>query len=160
MRFPEGIRMDERRTTSIPAPSRCGGLVTVARLKHYVLFVDPDCRVVVAQRTATPFSVLSEIESSFCQIEGALAGVERSSYGLLVDTRSGPSRNDGTFEVELSKHRGKLLFGFARNVALTASAVGQLQVQRYAKTDGRVVFATDNLSAAFAYLELPHHSVS
>jgi hypothetical protein len=159
MRFPQTLRPGEGLTPS-PLVRRCGGLATVARLEHYVLFVDPVCRVVVAQRTATPFHVLSDIEGCFSQIEVALARVARSSYALLVDTRSGPSRNDLTFEIELSKHRGKLLFGFAKNVALTASAAGRLQVQRYAKTDGRVVFATDNLAAAFAYLDLPLHPVS
>ena len=52
---------------------------------------------------------------------------------------------------------GKLLFGFGRNAALAATATGRLQIQRFAKQDGREVLATDNPAEAFQYLGLRPH---
>jgi hypothetical protein len=128
-------------------------------MEHYILSVDPRCRLCVARRTVASFGCASDIEACFVAVEQALAGVVRKDYALLVDVRSGPSRNDPTFESTIAAHRGKLLFGFARNAALANSAAGRLQIQRYAKTDGRVVFATDRPEAAFEYLGVAGHTL-
>jgi hypothetical protein len=142
-----------------PSARACEALRPLARLEHYVLTIDATCKLCVAQRTPAVFERASDIEACFLQIEQTLMVVPRSRYVLLVDTRSGPSRNDPTFEAVAAAHRGKLLFGFARNVAVAATAAGRLQIQRYAKADGRVVFATDSVTAAFDYLGLPSHKL-
>jgi hypothetical protein len=111
----------------------------------------------VAQRTSVRFERLEDIESCFGEIERLLSPIERRQYRLLVDTRTGPARNDERFEAKLKEQRGKLLFGFAKNAALAATAAGRLQIQRFAKADGRDVFATDDPAAAFQYFRLPGH---
>ena len=147
-----------------PPPERVGGmtcreLVEIASLPHYQLRVDRKCRLVMARRTTTPFQGISEIRDCFRDIQIKLADIPRRSYHLLVDARFGPSRNDRGFELVLEEERGKLLFGFARNAALAATAAGRLQIQRFAKQDGREVFATDDPSQAFDYLGLRPHLV-
>ena len=135
----------------------CPRLAVLVRLDHYILLRDRTCHLCCARRTTVPYSRIDEIEQTFGRIERALADVPRSRYALLVDTRQSPGRNDPSFEATVALYRGKLLFGFARNAALVATAAGRLQVQRYARADGRTVFATDSPEDAFAYLGLPFH---
>jgi hypothetical protein len=126
-------------------------------MKHYVLYIDRRCRLFAAQRTRTPFEQLDEIAACFGQIEDLLKSIPRKHYGLLVDARCGPLRNDPAFEAALSQNRGKLLFGFAKNAALAATASGCLQIQRFARVDGRRVLATEDPATAFRHLGIPYH---
>jgi hypothetical protein len=137
----------------------CRALGILATMEHYVLSLDSRCRLCVARRTVAPFENASDIEACFLAVEHALAAVVRREYALLVDVRFGPSRNDPAFESTIVAHRGKLLFGFAKNAALANSAAGRLQIQRYAKTDGRVVFVSHEPGAVFEYLGVAVHEV-
>jgi hypothetical protein len=154
---------DDERNHSVwsarPA-ERCSGLRALEAAPYYELFVDDLCRLVIARRTAIAFANESEIVACFTRVERLLAHVPRAQYGLLVDVRRGPARNDPSFETTAAAHRGKLLLGFAKNAALAASAAGRLQIQRYSKADGRQVFATDDENAAFAYLGAKPHVLS
>ena len=136
----------------------CSGLRALDALPYYQLFVDEACRLVIARRTELAFANEAEIVSCFARVERLLAHVPRSQYGLLVDVRRGPARNDPSFETTAAAHRGKLLLGFAKNAALAATAAGRLQIQRYSKADGRQVFATDDEKAAFEYLGARPHA--
>lgn len=147
------------RTSLRPSRVHCSDLVELASLEHYHLRWDRGCRLLVARRTAAPFTGAEQIQSCFRQIERALDIIPREHYRLLVDARGGPSRNDPGFERVLAAERGKLLFGFARNAALAATAAGRLQIQRFAKHDGREVLTTSDPAQAFAYLELSPHIV-
>lgn len=142
-----------------PSRVHCSNLNDLARLEHYHLRLCRKCRLLVARRTAAPFISAAQIRECFGQIQLALAVIPRERYSLLVDARGGPSRNDPGFEMVLERERGKLLFGFGRNAALAATAAGRLQIQRFAKHDGREVLATDDPAEAFAYLELSPHLV-
>jgi hypothetical protein len=135
----------------------CELLLELTRMKHYVLYIDRRCCLFAAQRTRNPFEQLDEIGACFDQIEDTLKRIPRKRYRLLVDARCGPLRNDSAFEAALSQYRGKLLFGFAKNAALAATASGCLQIQRFARIDGRQVFATADPTAAFHSLGLPYH---
>ena len=139
-------------------PGSCSALAVLVRLEHYVISLDSRCGLCVARRTGSPFERGEDIGACFGAIERALADVPRDRYNLLVDARGGTGRNDPSFETLVAEHRGKLLFGFAQNAALASSAAGRLQIQRYAKTDGRVVFATDDPKAAFDYLGFAVHA--
>ena len=133
-------------------------LVILERIKHYDLFIDRRCRLFVAVRKPVAFESNSEIVACFARIAEVLEPVPRKRFSLLVDARQGPLRNDPSYEATLVEHRGKLLLGFAKNAALAATAAGQMQIQRFARVDGRKVMATDDPDAAFAYLGLPKHS--
>jgi hypothetical protein len=131
--------------------------VALCESKYYVLRLDRHCRLLIAQRKPVHFDDLDDIRRCFEQIERELIQLQRSAYKLLVDVRQGPCRNDGAFEAEIARYRGKLLFGFARNAALRRTMAGQLQIQRYAQTDSREVFVTTTPEEAFDYLEVPRH---
>ena len=137
----------------------CQSLRSVAELPHYSLRVDRSCRLVYARRNSTPFETLASVTQCFDAVQFHLADIPRGSYQLMVDARFGPSRNDRSFEARLQEERGKLLLGFSRNAALAKSKVGALQIQRYAKQDGREVFVTDTPDEAFEYLCVPPHSL-
>jgi hypothetical protein len=128
-------------------------------LTHYELFLDPVCKLFMARRTCSRFERLEDIRTCFSDVERLLASVERRLHVLLVDVRRGPGRNDPGFEAAIEQHRGKLLLGFARNAALCATPAGHLHIQRYAKTDGRQVFISDDPKAVFANLALPNHEI-
>jgi hypothetical protein len=140
-------------------PSRvtCNALVDFCTLHHYHLRLDRQCRLLYAKRTPAPFETISDIRRCFAEIDAKLAEIPRRHYALLVDTRVGPSRNDRGFELVLEEERGKLLFGFAKNGALAATAAGRLQIQRFAKKDGREVLASGDPAQIFQYLGLPPH---
>ncbi len=137
----------------------CRALEELVALDHYILSIDRKCRLLVARRTTRPFDDLGQIRSCFIRIRIALAELPRDKYSLLVDARSGPGRNDPTFERVLREERGKLLLGYAKNAALVSTAAGRLQIQRFARQDRQVIFATDKPSEAFKYLELPPHDL-
>ena len=151
------------RVSSLPARSSnrltCYDLTEMASLTHYALRVDRRCRLVFARRTAEPFQDEADIRDCFREIQFRLADIPRANYHLLVDARLGPARNDRSFESVLEEERGRLLFGFARNAALAATAAGRLQIQRFAKQDGRTVLATDDPAEAFEYLGLRPHQL-
>jgi hypothetical protein len=156
---PTGSRKSRESPLSAPTSPACPALTELARMEHYVLSIDVACNLLLAQRTTARFERAAAIEACFQRIEQVLADVRREHFVLVVDARNGPSRNDVTFESVVAEHRGKLLFGFAKNAAVAATAAGRLQIQRYAKSDDRVVFVTDSPAAAFEYLGLPPHVV-
>src|SRR5262245_13658076 len=104
------------------APGWCDLLVLFAEMQHYTLKIDRCCNLFMAKRKPAPFASATEIEGCFREIESLLAPIPRKRYLLLVDTRSAPLRNDPAFESHLEIHRGKLLFGFAKNAALARTA--------------------------------------
>jgi hypothetical protein len=114
---------------------------------YFRVLIDDDARVVRIVRTELGFPSLSAIEDTFAEMELALAGV-RGAWSLLIDAREGPMRNDPAFEETLAKVRGRIVSRFARTAVLVKSAVGKLQVARYAREDrmSPVVF-TDEAEA-------------
>jgi len=141
------------------ARTPCLGLTHLSTSPHYTLRVDRACALVVARRSSEPFRDVAQIGPCFDAVERSLMLIVRSQFRLLVDVRDGPARNDPEFEAAVCQHRGKLLFGFAKNAALALSAAGRLQIQRYADADTRQVFVTNQPSAAFEYLGLPFHDL-
>lgn len=148
----------ERRPSWLPGAAVCQSLQKLVELRHYALYSDPRCKLVVAYRTPVGFDLLGDIHDCFSQVGLALTGLPRNDYCLLVDVRNGPTRNDSTFEATLETHRGRLLRGFAKNAALAKTAAGRLQIKRFARSDNRKVFVTDSPDAAFKYLGLPPHT--
>jgi hypothetical protein len=150
----------DRSSGRVAAPGKCERLRPVNATDFYVLRLDTHCRLLVARRTPLRFDSIVAIKRCFAAIERELAGVNRAHFKLLVDTRGGPpSRNDPAFEAAIAENRGKLLFGFRKNAAIAATMAGQLQIQRYAKSDGRVVHVTTLPDEAFQYLGVPPHDL-
>jgi hypothetical protein len=73
-------------------------------------------------------------------------------FGLVVDTREAPLRNDKAFEQTMPKLRVELTSRFPRTAVLFDSPLGELQVSRLERDEGRNTFITRSVSAAFASL--------
>jgi hypothetical protein len=150
--------LTSQRPSRAAGAGACDRLLLLCETEYYVLRLDRTCRLFLAQRKPKHFEQLSEIKRCFEHVERLITDeLKRPAYKLLVDIRQGPSRNDPAFEAEIARHRGKLLFGFAKNAAIARTVAGTLQVQRYAQKDAREVFTTTRPEEAFEYLELPRH---
>jgi sulfite reductase (NADPH) flavoprotein alpha-component len=107
-------------------------------------------RVVVLCRTPIPFESLSVLVK---ENEAVLALIrqEHSSYGVIVDMRQAPARNDPAFEGAMRHLRETLTMRFARLAVLIESAAGVLQVNRLGRGEGQRHFATMSESAAMKF---------
>jgi hypothetical protein len=76
---------------------------------------------------------------------------EHGSYGLVVDTREAPLRNDRAFEETMGRLRNELTSRFPRTAVLLDSPLGELQVTRLERDEGRNTLVTRSVSAAFRF---------
>ncbi len=118
---------------------------------YFRVLAEDDTRTVRLVRTAMPFPSNEVIEQTFAALEGATASLP-ADWALLIDSREGPLRNNPHFERVLARVRGQI-FGRFRGVAvLVRSAVGKLQVARYAREDNTESRIFDDEGVARAYL--------
>jgi hypothetical protein len=108
----------------------------VFRNDYFTVLVDERMRIVRTIRSDKPYTSLEEVEAAIMELCATLDGLGRARYSLLSDTRAVPGRNDPQFEAALQRLRPLWLAGFRRVGVLVKSAVGLLQVQRYARQDG------------------------
>jgi hypothetical protein len=87
------------------------------------------------------------------ELFAALDQFGRWRGAVLVDLRAAPGRNDAAFEHVMKKLRPRLFAGFRRCGALVQTAVGSLQVARYARQDGIKLMVSSEEPALLAYLE-------
>ena len=118
---------------------------------YFDVLADDDARMVRLVRSPKGFPSHQVIEDTFAQIEQAIASVP-PGWALLIDTREGPLRNDPQFEELLGRARGRIVYRFARTAVLVQSAIGRLQVARYAREDRRSPSVFTDEAAAIAYL--------
>lgn len=118
----------------------------VVENEHVRLEVDEPRKVLWIVRSASRPEVPGELAA-------ALEGLRRhmppdvGSWGLVLDTRAAPGRNDGEWERGLRQQRASLAV-FGRAVVLVNSAAGQLHLQRLAREEGLPVMVTqDELDA-------------
>jgi hypothetical protein len=104
-------------------------------------------------RTALPYATPPDIALEGILVQRAL---EKAGRGrLLVDLRAVAMRNDPGFEAAIATFRRRLLRGSGRTAVLARTAVGMLQVKRYAREDGFQVEVFDQEEAALAFIETP-----
>jgi hypothetical protein len=106
------------------------------RLKHFLVTVDDDTRIVTRVRTAERFDSGAELETAYEQLLGALDSLDRPSHAQLVDVRLAPARNDPQFEAVVTRYHPRLYGGFRANAVLHQSAVGALQIKRIVDATG------------------------
>jgi hypothetical protein len=77
---------------------------------------------------------------------------DHATYGVVVDMRQAPPRNDPAFENAMARLRGVVTGKFARTAVLLESAAGVLQVNRLGREDGQPhQFATLSETAAMKF---------
>jgi len=109
-------------------------------------------RIVVLERTSVPIGDL-DVARVFAPADQALATLDRSRYGILIDVRTAPGRNDAEFEDRFAPVRQRLQQGFLRVAIVVKTTSGKLQTQRYARVDKIPSGAFDDYSAAVTWLE-------
>lgn len=123
------------------------------RGEHFRLTFDAVSQTATLVRTAVPFSSIDQIDALFAEIDRATAGLPRG-WRLLLDARDAPARNDPEFEEAFARARRPILARFSRVAVLVKSAIGKLQVARYAREDSASQLHVFNDEAeARAYLE-------
>lgn len=107
-------------------------------------------RVVVLRRTAVPFDSLDLLIRENAAVISQIRP-EHGRFGVVVDMRQAPARNDPEFEHAMRTLRETVTERFARLAILIESDAGVLQVNRLGRGDGQRGFATMSESAAMEF---------
>jgi hypothetical protein len=127
------------------------GRRTLVGNAYFRLTEDDTAGVYRLVRTATPFPSARALRTTAAEVERVASTLPRGS-GLLIDAREAPARNDQEFEEEFKLARRPILANFRRVAVLVRTAVGRLQVNRYAREDGvaaQAVFGEEADALAF-----------
>ena len=118
--------------------------------RFFVVDVDESARLVRMTRTSAPFTSPDEMQRAHKEVLRAVAPF--LEYRLLLDVRSGPSRNDPEYEEGMASLRKQIVVRFDRVAILVKSAVGGLHVSRLARQDGVRVRVFQEEDLALDYL--------
>ena len=118
--------------------------------EFWVLDEFPEQRIGVLRRTPLPAASLAALASDNDALLAKLRS-DHQSFGLVVDMREAPLRNDTAFEQTMAKMRIELTTRFQRCAVLLESQLGELQVNRLERDEGRNTFITRSVSAAFRF---------
>jgi hypothetical protein len=113
-------------------------------------------RIVCCRRTADPYTSAEDAIRAFEGARDAIAGIDRTRYGLIVDLREALGRNDAAFESEVVPRLRAMLAGFRARATIVRTVTGKLQIQRIDREQGRpasAVFLSEQ--EAIAYLRQP-----
>ncbi|AKJ00994.1 hypothetical protein ATI61_112253 [Archangium gephyra] len=124
----------------------------IFRDEYFTILVDERQAIVQTIRTGKPFASMRDVEVSFAGLIKALDDLGRARYALLADIRAAPGRNDPQFEEALQRVRLKWISGFRKVGVFVQSAVGVLQVKRYARQDGVKRLVTSDEDELMRYL--------
>jgi hypothetical protein len=124
----------------------------VDRGEYFVVTADDAARIVRFERTPLQFASLEVAEQVFERLLRLVKATDLQGYALLVDSRSGPGRNDEAFERLLGRYRDALFAPFTRCAMLLRTATGIMQSQRLAKGHTVKVQAFQDEALAVQYL--------
>jgi hypothetical protein len=97
---------------------------------YVVVSVDDQDRIVRVYRTAEPYPSLDIAESVLKRLVRHIQGAHYRGYGLLLDTRDAPGRNDPSFEELMVRYAPLLFAPFLRRAVLLRSIAGAMQASR------------------------------
>lgn len=111
---------------------------------------DRERKIVLLTRSAAPVASLEELVTQNEQVIAKMAPHHRD-YGIVVDTRQAPQRNDADFEGAMSRLRRECSARYNRVAVLLISAMGVLQVRRIGRSDEASTYATQSREAAIKF---------
>jgi hypothetical protein len=109
-------------------------------------------KVVVLKRTSTPFRDLDLLVQENDAVIGQIRSYHKG-FGIVVDMREAPLRNDPAFENSMEILRTVISRRFARVAVLIATGVGVLQINRITREDGHQTFATRSETEAIKFAQ-------
>lgn len=124
----------------------------VFRSDYFTVLVEEGTGIVRTIRSDKPYASIQELEADFARLIQALDDLGRARYALLSDIRAAPGRNDPEFEAALQRVRPRWIGGFRKVGVLVQSAVGMLQVKRYARQDDIRRLVTTDEDEVLKYL--------
>lgn len=145
----EGFVVGTALPPALPS-DRSLGTATLFASRHWVVEEEPARGLVMLRRTPVPFASLDELVAQNDSVMACIRA-EHASYGVVVDMRQAPQRNDPDFENAMRKLRETMHERFARLAVLLQSNVGVLQVSRIARGDGDTSFVTMSEGAAIRF---------
>ena len=143
--------------TFIPAQSR-PNMAAVTQFRsilsttYWEMLEDDVRRVVLLRRSAVPVESLTELVDQNAQVIAQMQA-EHREWGIVVDMRQAPSRNDPEFEGAMSKLRTRVSEAYARVALLVTSTAGMLQVNRLARQEGSTQWASQSEDAAIRFAQ-------
>ncbi len=127
---------------------------TVLDATHIVVEALPKPRVLVVTRKKTRPKTAEDLRANFVE---ALAMVDGNynGWGLVLDMRNAPGRNEAAFETGMTDLRVRLRELFFASVTVMGSAVGTLQAERLAREEGYEAAITTDLDEAIRQVTPP-----
>ncbi|MFK7986713.1 MAG: hypothetical protein AB8I08_11870 [Sandaracinaceae bacterium] len=110
----------------------------------------PDLRVLVIRRTASRPESPETLVAAYREAL-QLSGRSYDGWGLLIDSRLAPGRNDPAFETAMNALRLQASEVFPRVSVLVESAIGLLQSQRLRVESGAIGLITRDEDEAMAF---------
>ncbi len=114
---------------------------------YWFMEEDVKQRIVHLTRYAVPVDSIDDLRAQNAEIIEQFRQV-KDDYGIVVDMRQAPSRNDPEFEDAMRHLRLEIGKHYRRVAVLVTSAMGVLQVNRIDRNEGGETFATQSESAA------------
>ena len=105
-------------------------MLTLHQGAHFTVKHFRTASLVRVARTDRPFELVSEAIGGLASCRTALAGIDVSGYGVLLDWRLAPISTDPTLHKVLVDHVDALAARFARRAILVATTVGTMQANR------------------------------
>jgi serine/threonine-protein kinase len=141
------LSLDPRSVDTRKEPST---RITVLSNDYWLMQVDDASRVVHLRRNTVAFE---SIDTLIVQNQDVIARIRpyHADWGVVVDMRLAPARNDAEFEDAMRYLRKELNRRFARISVLVSSAAGMLQVTRLDRSDGKPTFVTQSEEAAVQF---------
>jgi sulfite reductase alpha subunit-like flavoprotein len=149
-----GAELEVAVVTRVTAGAAFGAPLTTRRQytsAHWILDEHPSERLALLQRTPLPWASLAELCAENAAILQALRP-DQGQWGLLVDMRHAPIRNDADFENAMAALRTGLTGHFKRTAVLLDTKLGELQVTRIERDERRNTLATRSESAARKFI--------
>jgi sulfite reductase (NADPH) flavoprotein alpha-component len=117
---------------------------------HWTFEEDPTRGLAVLTRTPLALTSLADLSAENDKVLGCLSDAHRG-FGLVVDVRRAPLRNDGAFEDAMARLRAGLTRHFRRTAVLLESNTGELQVSRLERDERGHALATRSESSAYKF---------
>lgn len=119
-----------------------------------VIRCDDDAQVVTMVRSRLELPrEHGALRQLYAEFIGALEGLDRPRYALIVDGRAAVGRNDEVFESVQAEFAQQLFGGYRVVLALVATTVGRMQIARYsASRNGGAPELFSDIDEAFAHV--------
>ncbi|NRA32564.1 MAG: gamma-glutamylcyclotransferase [Polyangiaceae bacterium] len=142
----------ELRRTMPPPPIRAAHAPPLRLVTSHLWILEEftERKLVVLRRMPVALRSLGELSTQNEQILQCRSRAH-SQFGLVVDLRNAPVRNDPDFERTMARLRRELVGHFARTAVLLESAIGVLQVNRLNRDDFHYSLATQSESTAIKF---------